>query len=80
MLAVPSPWSVKVKPAGRGPDSAMVVTFGEPDVLIGKLFPTPAMKEAVAGLLNLGACVLTWMVKVWVASGAIPLLAVKVTG
>jgi hypothetical protein len=58
----------------------MLVTLGAPEVVIEKVFPPPVVKEAVAGLVNPGACVLSWMVRVWVASGGTPLLAVRVTG
>ena len=76
--AVPSPLSVKLIPAGRVPVWVMVVELGRPgDVVIEKLAAAPTVNVAWLVLVITGGW-FTVRVKVCVASGAIPLLAVSV--
>ena len=78
-VAVPLPLSVKVTPPGSAPVSLKVVAAGKwwPVVTV-KLPAVPTVNAAVLALVIAGASV-TVRVKVWVALGATPLLAVIVT-
>ena len=77
-VAVPSPLSVKVKPAGNVPVSVMAAV-GEPVVVTVKVPAEPIVNCAWFALVIAGGC-WTVMVRVWVAFGLIPLLAVTVIG
>ncbi len=80
-VAVPSPLSVKLTPAGRAPVLVMVVAAGTP----GRgghgegAGGSDARRWSWSALVMAGGW-LTVSVKVWVASGVTPSLAVRVSG
>src|SRR5207253_1763050 len=73
-VAVPLPLLVKLTPAGRAPDSARLGA-GKPVVVIVKE-PAPATTKVAPGALVMAGACWTVSVKVCVASGVTPLLAV----
>ena len=75
-VAVPSPLSVKVKPAGNAPVSMMVLTVGEPEVVTVKLPAVPAAKVAAEALVIVGGPP-TVTVSVCTALGLTPFAAVR---
>lgn len=76
-MAVPSPLSVKLRPEGSVPVLVMVGR-GDPLVVMVLLPAVPTVKLAVLLLLNEGAWS-TEMVRIWVALGLTPLLAVRLS-
>jgi hypothetical protein len=77
MVAVPSLLSVNVSPLGSVPDSVMVAA-GDPVVVTVYVPATPVLKEAVLGLVMLGASLLV-KVKLWLTPPTL-LAAVIVIG
>ena len=67
-MAVPSPLSVKVTPAGSAPVSVRAAV-GNPVVVTVNVPAWPTVKVALAALVIAGAWS-TVRVKLWVASGA----------
>ena len=72
------PLSVKVTPPGRAPVLERAA-FGKPVEVTLKVPVLPIVKLALFALVIDGAC-LTVRVKLWVAFGLMPLLAVMVIG
>ena len=77
-VAVPSPLSVNVTPAGSEPDS-LIEAVGLPVEVTVKVPADPVVKVVLAPLVMAGAAS-TVRVKDWVASEPTPLLAVMVIG
>ena len=77
-VAVPSALSVRVTPAGKEPVSLMAAV-GKPVVVMANEPAWPTVKVVVLALVIAGAW-LTVRVKLWVASGRVPLAAVMVNG
>ena len=75
-MAVPSSLAVKVTPAGKAPVSLMAAA-GKPVVVMVNEPVWPTVKVVVLALVIAGAW-LTVRVKLWVASGEMPLAAVRV--
>lgn len=73
-LAVPLPLFTNVTPDGRAPDSVMVGA-GVPAVVIVNVPAAPTLNAVVAALVMAGPG-LAVRVKVWMALGDMPLLAV----
>src|SRR5215467_547241 len=76
--AVPLPLSTKLTPGGSAPVADSAGT-GRPVVVTLKFANTPTMNVALLALVNTGGA-LTTTVKLCVALGSVPLLAVSVTG
>ena len=76
MLAVPLPLFVKLRPAGSGPLSPNTIVPSPVAVMV-KESATPTTKVAFAALVMTGGW-MTLSVKLWVASGTTPFVAVMV--
>src|SRR5262249_4744441 len=76
-VAVPSALSTKVTPEGSAPVSESI-GFGKPVVVTVKVPAVPVVNVVAFALVMVGAW-FTVSVKVWVASGATPLVAVIVS-
>ncbi len=80
-VAVPLPLSVKLTPPGSFPLSLSVVVVGTPGLVVTVKLPAmPTVKVVLAALVIAGRAWSTVSVKIWVASGVTPLLAVMVKG
>ena len=77
-VAVPSPLSTKVTPAGNDPVSLSGVGIGKPVVVTVNVPNVPVVNVVLSALVIAGAWS-TVSVKLWLASGTTPLAAVIVS-
>ena len=77
-VAVPSPLSVNVTPDGRVASPSDNVELGTPVVMTVKV-PSRSVVKVVSAELVIPGAWRTWRMKVWVASGVTPFVAVIVS-
>ena len=77
-VAVPSPLSTKVTPLGRGPLSLSAALAGKLGPVVTMKLPGVPTPNVVLLALVIDGASLSVSVKVWVASGVTPLVAVMV--